>query len=127
MTDLPYPVAKRILATGGLRAVDYTQASVIGDGDRTRRPIFEEAACVVADFERGVRASRAVLPLYYLWMNGHTYRMIKRLTGVPETTVRRKVRRLAENKWRKTPSLCNTGYRGGSLHGPDSARNSDGG
>lgn len=126
MTDLHYGTAKRILETGGLRAIDYTQASVIGDGDRTRRPIFEEAACVVADFERSIRASRAALDLYHLWHEGHTYRELQRLTGVPETTARRKIRRLVENKRRKTPSPCNT-VIGRCFNETDSARNSDGG
>ncbi len=95
MPDLPYPLAKRILETGGLRAVDYSRAGVIGDGDRTHRPIFEEAACVVADFERSVRASRAALPLYYLnqaW--GLTYRSLQRLTGQHYSTISRKISRM---------------------------------
>lgn len=127
MRDLPYPVAKRILETGGLRAVDYTLASVIGDGDRTRRPIFEEAACVVADFERSIRASRAALPLYHLWMNGYTYREMQRITGLHHTAIMRKMRRLVKNKCTKTPLSCPTRVEGDVLHGTVSARNSDGG
>ncbi len=102
MTDLPYGLAKRILETGGLRATDYSQAGVIGDGDRTRRPIFEEAACVVADFERSIRASRAALPLYQLWAVGHTYREIQRLTGISSTTIKRGVGRIKKKSGPKT-------------------------
>lgn len=127
MPDLPYPVAKRILATGGLRAVDYTLASVIGDGDRTRRPIFEEAACVVADFERSVRASRAALGLYRLWCEGHTYRELQRLTGMDFSAARKKIIRFVKNKCHKTPLSCPTRVEGEVLHGTDSARQPDDG
>lgn len=113
---MPYWKAMEIIATGGLRAVDYNEATTWGDGDFSRRPIFEEAACAVADWERDhlPALTGAERCLYELRAAGLTYRELGQLYGRAYKTIGNRLKKIGDKLKKSYPKITQKGQKTGT-------------